>query len=332
MDWTKLNDEALLQTRIRDLGLQLEETDVFPAVQEVLGELEDKGLVFDTRIYLGDEWFSPEGQSAVAIPFFLAHPRLRQLERKMMLECEGEDGEEFRKLLRHEFGHAFDHAFQTSSRRSWKKLFGSNKKAYEPNNYRPRPYSRNFVQNVSECYAQAHPDEDFAETFAVWLDPKSDWKNRYKGWGAIKKLQYVDELTKEFQGVKALAPRGRLLSDARNLRSTLKRYYVRKRNAFQEDYPGYYDRDLKEIFSKEGEISATQFLRENRKTLLDTTAEWTGEKKIIIGELIDKLYMRCRALKLRCQSGDASYQLKMMAFLTSLVTNYRTTGRLRRLT
>ena len=124
---------------------------------------------FVRACYLGDEWFSPAGSPAIAIPFYLAHPRLKTLEMHQMLQVEGGTPEWCQQLLRHESGHAIDHAYRFSSRDDWHAVFGSPETEYSPETYQPRPYSKGFVRNLPNWYAQAHPDEDFAETFAVWL-------------------------------------------------------------------------------------------------------------------------------------------------------------------
>ena len=132
-------------------------------------ELEARGLPVRPDCYLGDEWFSPEGSPVIAIPFYLAHPRLKQLELHQMLEVEGGTYEWCMQILRHECGHAYDHAYQFSSTDAWVEVFGDRDVEYQPETYRPRPYSKSFVRHLPNWYAQAHPDEDFAETFAVWL-------------------------------------------------------------------------------------------------------------------------------------------------------------------
>lgn len=339
--WIHLSDQELMKVRIKDLGLQLDKSCIYPWICEVLNELKTKDLVFHPRIYFGDEWFSPEGVPAVAVPFFLAHPRLQQIEKKIMLDCEGDSKAYFKRLFRHELGHAFDHAFQVSKRKSWQKIFGSNKKPYTPESYRPRPYSKNFVHNISDTYAQAHPDEDFAETFAVWLDPDSHWREKYRHWGAYKKLLYVDKICQEFKGKTIELPRGRLLSDARYLTSTLERYYNRKKKAFEDDYPDFYDQDLLRIFArmpKKADLkwsgiplqSAAKFMRKQRKQLLSTLSLWTKERKITVSQILSKLIDRAEELDLILDKDPAQSSIELTAFLTTLVSHYRFTGHFKR--
>ncbi len=330
-----LSEDDLLRLRIRDLPLDISQSDVYPWISKVLEEFKSLGFSMGPKVYFGDEWFSPEGVVAISVPFFLAHPRLRTLEKKYILECEGESEAEFSRLFRHELGHAFDHAFRISKRKKWAEIFGSPKKEYHPETYRPRPYSKNFVRHLARWYAQAHPDEDFAETFAVWLDPESNWKVRYKNWGAYKKLLYMDELAKEFSGRALTVPKGRLMSDARYLDSTLKRYYLRKQKAFEEEYPTFYDRDLLRIFaerSKElkGAQKAWKFMIKNRRAIIRSIAHWTGEKKVTIEGLIARLTERCRKLDLVVVRSEAETSLELSGYLATLVSNYLFTGHFKR--
>ena len=117
--WVALKDEELLALRICDLGVRIEESEVEPRVCQVSNDLAARGVTLHPDIYLGDEWFSPDGVPAIAIPFYLAHPRLKSLELHQMLEVEGGTAEWCQMLLRHECGHAVNHAYQFSSRQEW---------------------------------------------------------------------------------------------------------------------------------------------------------------------------------------------------------------------
>ena len=198
-DWTNLSDEELLEKKIRQLGLKLEGTELEPLIRQLYDELSAKGLSFHPPCFVGDEWFCPVGIPGIFVPFFLVHERLRRLERKMILEVEGETKEWFMRLMRHEAAHAYSYAYQLYKRRKWQQMFGLASRE-ETEFYRPRPYSRSYVVHLDDWYAQSHPDEDFAETFAVWLTPGLDWRQRYGGWKALRKLQYVDELMRSIAG------------------------------------------------------------------------------------------------------------------------------------
>src|SRR5439155_8782178 len=254
----------LLQLRICDLHVGIEGSELEPRVAQLHDELAARGLALRPACYLGDEWFSPEGIPAIAIPFYLAHPRLKQLELHQMLEVEGGTPEWCQKLLRHECGHALDHAYKFSSRKKWRALFGSPDTEYSPEHYRPRPYSKSFVRHLANWYAQAHPDEDFAETFAVWLGtPAAEWRARYRGWKALEKLEYVGELMREAASMRLPAKRvpSRRIADAARMKKTVARYYAERRKQYAEDYPDFYDADLAALFAGEpSEESAAHFM------------------------------------------------------------------------
>ncbi len=198
--WTALKDDELLQKRICDLGVHIAGSELEGRIAQLYDELAAHGLAFRPACYLGDEWFSPAGSPAIAIPFYLAHPRLKTLEMHQMLQVEGGTPEWCQQLLRHESGHAIDHAYRFSSRDDWRAVFGSPETEYSPETYQPRPYSKGFVRNLPNWYAQAHPDEDFAETFAVWLSMTPEqWREQYRGWKALDKLEFVQCLMEEAQ-------------------------------------------------------------------------------------------------------------------------------------
>src|SRR5256712_1462294 len=181
-DWASLSDEELLERRISTLGLRLEGTTYEPLIRQLCEELSAKGLAFHPPCHVGDEWFVPIGIPAIFVPFFLVHDRLRALERTMMLEVEGETAEWFMKLIRHEAAHAYTYAYRLTRKKKWQQIFGQTSDEETPNFYRPRPFSRSYVVHLDDWYAQSHPDEDFAETFAICLTPGLDWRKRYAGW------------------------------------------------------------------------------------------------------------------------------------------------------
>ena len=334
--WTALSDEELLKLRICDLHVHIEGSELEPRVAQLFNELECRGLALKPGTYLGDEWFSPAGSPLIAIPFFLAHPRLKQLELHQMLEVEGGTEEWCLQLLRHECGHAYDHAFGFSRRERWAEVFGSPDLDYEPEAYRPRPYSRSFVRHLPNWYAQAHPDEDFAETFAVWLTLKpEEWRVQYRDWKALDKLEYVASLMQEAHEAPALPPsakaRGRI-SEASRLRRTLEKYYAAKRKLFAQDFPDVYDSDLRAIFEKGdfGEESAAQIMRRVQYRLSAAIVRWTGQHKYVVDRLVRSLITRANELKLRAPRDQAMLMIELAAYLSSLVTNHLHTGKFKR--
>jgi hypothetical protein len=330
--WASLKDDELLRVRICDLGVHFEGSELEPRIAKLYAELEARALSIRPRCYLGDEWFSPRGVPAIAIPFYLSHPRLKQLELHQMMEVEGGTPGWCDQLLRHECGHAIDHAYRFSARRTWRRIFGNPDVDYEPETYRPRPYSKSFVRHLPNWYAQAHPDEDFAETFAVWLAlPADDWRKRYAGWNALEKLEYVETLMQEARRKPPLVTGGRRASDASKMKTTLARYYAARRKLWAEDYPNFYDADLRRIFATDGSReTAARFMRRNRTSIVSAAVRWTGERKYVVDHLARKLTRRCMELRLPAPPDQVQLALDIGSYLAALVTNHLHTGRFKR--
>ena len=332
-DWVNLSDDELLEKKIRNLGLKLEGTELQPLIQQLYDELSAKGLVFRPPCRVGDEWFVPIGIPAIFVPFFLVHERLRKLERKMMLEVEGETPNWFMRLMRHEAAHAYSYAYQLYKKKKWQQTFGL-ASTEETGFYRPRPYSRSYVVHLDDWYAQSHPDEDFAETFAVWLTPKLDWRARYKGWKALQKLEYVEELMHSLAGkAPTYLPEYRV-TDHDCLNIKLKTHYARKRKLYEDMYPDFYDRDLRKLFGAgpevEGRVKAAVLLRQRRGQLMESVSEWTNERKYRVHKLLNRLIERCHQLELYVKPDDAQLNLQVSAYVTTLVMNYLFTGKFKR--
>lgn len=331
--WTALPESALLELKISALGLTLAGSGLEPHVQQLGAELEAKGFVFRPECYLGDEWFSPEDVPAISLPFWLAHPRLKALELQMMMEVEGGDPLWCQRLLRHECGHAIEHAYRLHRRAKRQALFGKRSADYDPDTYRPQPYSKSFVRHLPNWYAQAHPDEDFAETFAVWLDPESDWRRQYRGWKALAKLEYVDELMREIAGTPQKVTDGPREDEVSTLHVTLGRHYQRRRKLYETDLPDFYDADLRRIFTHgepAGRATAAAFLRRQKKRMVDASARWTGAKKVTIEVLMKRLIERAEKLALPMTKDEARTGLEFSSWLAVVVTNWRFTGKFKR--
>jgi hypothetical protein len=275
----------------------------------------------------------PVGVPAIFIPFFLAHDRLRKLERRMMLEVEGETPEWFMKLMRHEAAHAYSYAYRLYKRKKWQETFGL-ASTEETEFYRPRPYSRSYVVHLDDWYAQSHPDEDFAETFAVWLTPGLDWRARYAGWKALQKLEYVDVLMRSLAGQPPLHQPPYRVADYDCLNLKLKTYYARKRKLYEDSYPDFYDNDLKQLFTAgpdvAGRARASAFLRLRRRPLMKAVCQWTNEKKYRVDKLLARLIERCDQLDLYLKADDPQQHLQVSAYITTLVMNHLFTGRFKR--
>ena len=323
--WANLPDEELLKWRMRDLGLVIEGTALEERIERLFEELEYRGIRFRPHFWLAEEWFSPDGVPGIAIPFYLAHPRLARLERRQMLEVEGGTEDWCLRILRHEAGHAIDTAYRLHRRKKYRELFGSYTKPY-PENYHPKPYSKNYVLHLEPSYAQAHPAEDFAETFAVWLRPRAPWRSAYEGWPVIKKLEYVAALMKEIRGEKPAVVSREHVDPVRKLRKTLGEHYAQKRDQYGINLPNLYDQHLRRLFSDAPEFaagpSAALFLRRNRADLRKTVAHWTGEYQYIIDRVLEEMIDRCRELNLRMNRPVDQAQRDALVLVTVQTMNY----------
>src|SRR6186997_1382830 len=304
--WPELDDDALLELRMADLPLAIQGT-LAQRTEQLRDELHARGLTFPLHFYLSDEWFTPDGATAIAIPFYLAHSRLEKLEDTQMLEVEGGEYEWCMRILRHEAGHAIDNAYRLRRRARRREIFGSPAEPY-PEFYTPKPYSKSFVLHLDSWYAQSHPDEDFAETFAVWLTPDSDWRTRYVDWPALNKLQYMETLMNELMSKPMLVRSRRKVEPIQALKKTLRAHYERKRRHYGLLHPHFYDRDLRKLFSDGSEharnIKAARFIARVRRDVRRMVAEWTGEYQYTIDQVIEDMIRRAAELNLRLKTTE----------------------------
>jgi len=329
-EWVDLSDPELLELRFCELGLDIAGSPLEARIAQLNDELAARGLTFRPHFWLSSEWFTPDGIPGIAIPFYLAHPRLMRLEKAQMLEVEGGAPEWCMQIMRHEAGHAFDNAYDLRRRRRRVRLFGRPSVPY-PDFYLPRPYSKSFVLHLDSWYAQSHPDEDFAETFAVWLTPDSDWASRYTGWPALRKLEYVDTLMKEIAGRPPLVATRRRLEPLDHLRTTLGAHYAKKRGHYGVDHPHFYDRDLRRLFSNAPEHrknhTASRFIHRIRRDVRRLVAEWTGAYQYTIDKVIEDMISRSQELRLRLKYPEDRTQLDFTMLVTVQTMNYLHSGR-----
>lgn len=317
---------------IKELGLRLEGSPLEKYVIQLHDELGRKGLKhFRPACYLTDEWGCPDGEPIIGIPFYLADPKLAALEREMN---DLEDEREIMMYLRHEAGHAFNYAYQLFKNDEWKTLFGPFRRPYR-DHYRPVPFSRRFVRHIAGWYAQKHPDEDFAETFAVWLTPRSSWRKRYKGWGALHKLRYVDRIARQFGDVPPIRAVGRTDITVEEMEQTIEEFY--RETATDETHRVgdlALDSDLSDIFLRKGTRRRTgvrpaaELLAERRKEITDKVTYWTGVRRPLVRTLVQAIEKRVADLGLLAvKDREAAYTVEITAYTTTLAMNYLTRGR-----
>jgi hypothetical protein len=326
----RLRDQELLQLRFCDLKLSIARSPLAKQVRRLHADLERRGLALRPHVWLSEEWFSPDGVPGIAVPFYLAHPRLERLERRIMHEAEGGNSRLLMRILRHEAGHALDNAYRLRRRKRWRETFGRASLPY-PARYRARAGSRRYVHHLGEWYAQAHPAEDFAETFAVWLTPKSAWRTSYAGWPALHKLRAVDELIASVRGQRPpVRNRIRIEPLDRNT-STLAQHYRRKLRHNRLIRRGLADELLRRAFSHErarrNTPRAAAVLRAHSRPLIAVVARALGAERYSVEQVLRMLIERSERLGLyvRGNRRDAlHYSRWMLERLTGLYSQGET--------
>jgi hypothetical protein len=323
-DWPR-ERERLLRQSIKDLGLRIEGTYLESLVKKLWAELEAAGIRVKFKVYLSNEWSCPDGVPVIGIPFYLADKRLSKIEDEIMEGVEAETEEQILGYLRHEAGHAFNYAYKLYETEAWHELFGPYSRPYRED-YTPNPFSRNFVRHIPGWYAQKHPDEDFAESFAVWLDPESNWREAYRDWGCYKKLLYVDRTVKELGPKEPLVTGADYDFSTEEMPYSVEEHYKRTVPALT-DVPAHFDGDLKEIFelprgkAKDWEPAAA-FIASHRRVMVKGISYWTGLYDVLVRSLIQHFIERARALDLRVdpKKGQAAL-MDLLAFSTTLCMN-----------
>lgn len=306
--WASLSDRELLDVRLRDLDLDWQRTWLVDAVERLYGELEAVSIRLRPHVWLSTEWFSPDGVPGIAIPFFLAEERLMRLEKRKMLSVEGGRERECLRLLRHEAGHAISTAYQLHRRPRWRETFGPIGTPY-PESYSPRTSSRDYVQHLAGWYAQAHPAEDFAETFAVWLNPRSRWRARYRDWPALAKLEVVDSMMESIADTTPRVRSRRHVEPITQNGDTLHAYYEAKQERYGASTPTVFDEDLLRLFSDDPRHhrreTAASFLRRARPRIRAIVVRWTGEVPYTVDQVVAEMIERCKTLELRLAESPA---------------------------
>ena len=324
----KAEQRSLLDTRICDLGLKLEGSAAEKYVQQLYGELEQKKITkFHPACYLTDEWGCPSGEPVIGIPFYLARADLAQIEKE---HNDLEDAREIMMYLRHEAGHAFNYAYKLHRTPEWKQVFGPYRRPYREN-YRPVLFSKDYVRYLPGWYAQKHPDEDFAETFAVWMTPRSGWRKKYRGWGALAKLKYMDRIARELGGADPMRKRGTPDITVEDMEMTVGEFY----RFATEQIPLLdlnLDDDLQALFStpkkKRSAEAAESFLVRHRKTLVDHIARWTAMQRPLVRKLMESVEKRSREMGLMIdRKREAEHLSEFTVFATTLVMNHLARGR-----
>ncbi len=324
-DWSA-EREALLQRNIHELGLKIEGTRIEAIVAQLHAELESAGINLKPKVYLSNEWGCPEGIPIIGMPFYLADEKLSRLENEIMDGIEAESDEDILRYLRHEAGNAFNYAYKLYETPEWHELFGPYSRPYRED-YEPNPFSRNFVRHIAGWYAQKHPDEDFAETFAVWLTPNSNWRQMYAGWSCWPKLEYVSRIVAE-RGRTAPIVSAEDYDSGEELAYSIAEHY-RQFGHRQIEVPAYFDGDLRDLFETGAPpdtdmawLWAADFLIGRRRSMVENIAYWTGLNDALVRSLLDHFVERCREMNLwLLESKSIDLLAELTAYATTLCMN-----------
>ena len=323
----------ILPVPIRELGLKLEGTHLASQIEQLYREIEERGLHhFRPACYLSDEWGCPSEEPVIGIPFYLADPRTSDLENAVN---DVENDREIMMYLRHEAGHALNYAYELYKTPEWTEVFGPFRRPYR-DDYPFVPFSRQFVRHIAGWYAQKHPDEDFAETFAVWLDPSSKWKKKYAGWGAMKKLQYVDRVCRELSEIPPHRAVGNVDYTVEEMQQTVEEFYRERTVDESAAITGLaLDTDLIDIFVTAEQCSArkeyapaAQLIAEFRRDIVDRVNYWTGVRRSLVRTLVESIERRVTELELCVDvQRRVAHMLELTVYIATLSMTFLTGGK-----
>jgi hypothetical protein len=320
--------KELLSRRISDLSLAIQGTRLETLIAELYRELEAAAISFKPKCYLADEWGCPQGVPVIGIPFYLANPELSTVE-DILSGIEPENDEEVMMCLRHESGHAFNYAFRLYRKLEWRQIFGKFSQPYQED-YKPVPFNASFVRHLPGWYAQKHPDEDFAETFAVWLTPGSNWAIRYAENPALSKLKYVDKLVRQYGRKPPIVNEEKLDNPVQELTMTLDSWYETGHDPRHTvfNFKRTLDNDLQSLFPALHGRPAADFLRTNERRLIREVNHWTGMNRQLLKTLTDELLDRVQFLDLKIEpKQNLTQMIGAAVFLSTLAMNYLHSGR-----
>jgi hypothetical protein len=333
----------LLLTPLSRLPISLVDGPVGQALYQIHEDLKRTRMrKFEPGFYLSTGYGTVEGTTNIAVGFYDTHPLIRELHREYRKWLY--NPEEILAVLRHEIGHAFCYAYKLYRRKDFRETFnvrGHFFRTYPVTNRyveRANPWSRDFVNPMGDHYAQKHPDEDFAETFSVWLTPHRNWRREYRRYpGALKKLVFVDSVVRELRYAEPELENDPFMLDEPIAKSsmTLAQFLKASVVRYRRSATGFVDSDLRKLFRRlPSQIAlhrnyqmADEFIREYRPFLLNRVSSWVGADPLVAKDLLDKCQHRAKELRLALYKMDRERKLVELACYISLrCTLYASTG------
>ena len=327
-------ESHLLSTPIRDLGLTIAGTPLEPVLAQFRQELEQSGIHrLRPHFYLSNEWGVPFDTISIAIPFYLARPDLTAVHAQRSGHLEGAGPVDLFRYLRHEMGHVVNYAYRLYDQEEWIQHFGSMTQPYVED-YRPEPFSRRFVRHLPGWYAQKHPDEDWAETFAVWMTPHSNWRATYAEWPEARaKLDYCDRTMTLLNQRDPEVTAAERDEDVSEMTGSLEDFYRELAGADDDPMPPGLDGALQAIledFDQPEDPSSTaprrpaeELLLRLERDLVANVYRWTGHFPEPTRRLVHHLAERARQLKqVYPADREATVALALTTLITSLAMNH----------
>ena len=337
----------LLNTPINRLGVRIKGSFYETAIPQVISELRAAGVGrLEPVFYVSTGYGCIAGQPIISLGFYDFHPLIKELNH----EIRGFNYTEadMLGLLRHELGHAFCYCYKLYRTPEFRALFevaGNFFNTYpEGDHYEYNPWSKRYVNPAGDHYAQKHPDEDFAESFCVWLTPRSGWKRKYKKRSAVlEKLRYIDRSAGELgrQAPAVETNEGWMLEKVEEVKQTVGEFMGASPYLLKQYYDastGYVDPDLKAMFRQEPRgiprrqllddyMRADAFVREQKQALLSRISYWVGVDTVVVQDLLDKLIHRSRTLDLWLErAGRERKLIELTTYVATLCANYKNAG------
>jgi hypothetical protein len=234
------------------------------------------------------------------------------------------------RYLRHEMGHVVNYAWRLFDRPEWVEHFGSITQPYEED-YRPQPFNPRYVVHLPGWYAQKHPDEDWSETFAVWMTPGRDWRAEYAARpGALAKLEYCDRTMRRLRHEPPLVTSTHLDEDVGELELSVAEWFAEPDGHPEPPPPGL-DGALRTLFDEPSDPAhaapAAELLARMQPLLMENVYRWTGHFPERTRDLLATLGRRAAELRLGYpRDREPSLAVAVTTLVTALAMNHVTRG------
>ena len=339
------HEQLSLNTPIRDMSLTIAGTWLQPVLHEFEEELQAAGIKrLSPSFYLANEW-GVSDSLAIGIPFYLATPELMAVQAERVGHVEGSTRLEILRYLRHEMGHVICYAYRLYDDEEYVRIFGANTQPYVEE-FHVEPFSRRYVRHLPGWYAQKHPEEDWCETFAVWITPGTNWRAEYADWPeAFHKLVYCHDTIARIGDMEPLATSTKQEDDIAHFPGSVAQFYESLESSAQElltlgkvEMPAGIDGALKSIFedlgSRDDKSSqaprrpASTLIVKLERMLVDHVYRWTGHFPERTRPLLRHLATRADQLtQVYPEDRELEAAIAVTALVTTLAMNFGTHGK-----